>query len=74
MALTQDQVNWWFEQNPDATPEDVAEAVKSIGGLSANEGLAGMIANRFSIAEPEVTNYYNAYVTPTTTTTSSKSI
>ena len=66
MALTQDQVNWWFDQNPDATPEDVAEAVKSIGGLSANEGLAGMIANRFSIAEPEVTNYYNAYAAPKT--------
>ena len=64
MALTQDQVNWWFEQNPDATPEDVAEAVKSIGGLSANEGLAGMIANRFSIAEPDVTNYYNTYTAP----------
>jgi len=68
MALTQDQVNWWFEQNPDATPEDVAEAVKSIGGLSANEGLAGMIANRFSIAEPDVTNYYNTYTAPKTDT------
>ena len=64
MALTQDQVNWWFDQNPDATPEDVAEAVKSVGGLEGNEGLAGMIANRYSIAEPEVTNYYNAYTTP----------
>jgi hypothetical protein len=72
MALTQEQVDWWFSQNPDATAEDVAAAVKSIGGLEANAGLAGMLANRFSIAEPEVTNYYNAYVgaqPPTTPTT-----
>jgi len=69
MALTQDQVNWWFEQNPDATADEVAEAVKSVGGLEGNAGLAGMIANRYSIAEPDVTNYYNAYVTPTTPTT-----
>jgi hypothetical protein len=64
MALTQEQVDWWFSQNPDATAEDVAAAVKSIGGLEANAGLAGMLANRFSIAEPEVTNYYNAYTAP----------
>jgi hypothetical protein len=72
MALTQEQVDWWFSQNPDATAEDVAAAVKSVGGLEANAGLAGMLANRFSIAEPEVTNYYNAYVgaqPPTTPTT-----
>jgi hypothetical protein len=65
MAITQDQVNAWFDANPNAKPEDVAAAVKSIGGLEANAGLSGMIANRFSIAEPEVTNYYNAYTAPT---------
>jgi hypothetical protein len=70
MALTQEQVDWWFSQNPDATAEDVAAAVKSIGGLEANAGLAGMLANRFSIAEPDVTNYYNTYVGATTPTTS----
>ena len=69
MALTQEQVDWWFSQNPDATAEDVAAAVQSIGGLEANAGLAGMLANRFSIAEPEVTNYYNTYVGATTPTT-----
>jgi hypothetical protein len=66
MALTQEQVDWWFSQNPDATAEDVAAAVKAVGGLEANQGLAGMIANRYAIAEPEVTNYYNAYTAPTT--------
>ena len=64
MALTQEQVDAWFDANPNATAEDVAAAVQSVGGLSANEGLASMIANRYSIAEPEVTNYYNAYTAP----------
>ena len=35
MALTQDQVNWWFNQNPTASAEDVAGAVKTAGGLEA---------------------------------------
>jgi hypothetical protein len=64
MAITQEQVDAWFAANPNATAEDVAAAVQSIGGLEANQGLAGMIANRYSIAEPEVTNYYNAYTAP----------
>jgi hypothetical protein len=64
MALTQEQVDWWFSQNPNATAEDVAAAVKAAGGLNANQGLASMIANRYAIAEPEVTNYYNAYTAP----------
>jgi hypothetical protein len=68
MALTQEQVDWWFSQNPEATADEVAAAVKSVGGLEGNEGLAGMIANRFSIAEPDVTNYYNAYIAPKTLT------
>ena len=64
MALTQEQVDWWFSQNPNATADEVAAAVKSVGGLEGNEGLAGMIANRYAIAEPEVTNYYNKYTAP----------
>jgi len=69
MALTQEQVDWWFSQNPNATADEVAAAVQAVGGLEGNAGLAGMIANRYSIAEPDVTNYYNAYVTPTTAAT-----
>lgn len=64
MAISQEQVDAWFAANPNATAEDIAAAVQSIGGLSANEGLASMIANRYAIAEPEVTNYYNAYTAP----------
>jgi hypothetical protein len=67
MALTQEQVDAWFAANPNATADEVAAAVKSVGGLEANEGLAGMIANRYSIAEPEVTNYYNAFTAPVDT-------
>ena len=64
MAISQEQVDAWFAANPNATAADIAAAVQSIGGLSANEGLSGMIANRYAIAEPEVTNYYNAYTAP----------
>lgn len=64
MAISQEQVDAWFAANPNATADEVAAAVQSVGGLDANEGLSGMIANRYSIAEPEVTNYYNAFATP----------
>jgi hypothetical protein len=64
MALTQEQVDWWFSQNPTATAEQVAEAVKGAGGLDANAGLADMIANRYQIAPTQVTDYYSQYVAP----------
>lgn len=64
MALTQEQVDWWFSQNPTATADDVAAAVKGAGGLDANAGLADMIANRYQIEPTQVTDYYNQYVTP----------
>jgi hypothetical protein len=66
MALTQEQVDWWFSQNPDATADEVAEAVKSVGGLEGNAGLADMIANRYDIGTNQVTDYYNTYTAPTT--------
>jgi len=71
MALTQEQVDWWFSQNPDATPEEVAAAVQSVGGLEANEGLAGMLANRYSIGESDVSDYYNRYTGQNTSTADS---
>ena len=64
MALTQEQVDWWFSQNPDATAEDVAAAVKAAGGLDANAGLADMIANRYDIGTDQVTDYYNQQFGP----------
>ena len=65
MALTQEQVDYWFAQNPEATAEEVAEAVKGAGGLEANAGLADMIANRYNIDTSQVNDYYNQYTAPT---------
>jgi hypothetical protein len=64
MAISQEQVDWWFSQNPDATAEDVAAAVQSVGGLEANAGLADMIANRYDIGVNQVTDYYNQQFGP----------
>ena len=64
MAVTQDQVDAWFDANPNATADDVAAVVQSIGGLEANAGLADMIGSRYSIGADEVSNYYNNYVAP----------
>ena len=65
MALTQEQVDWWFSQNPNATPDQIAAAVQSAGGLEANAGLADMIANRYNIGANQVTDYYDQYAAPT---------
>ena len=65
MALTQEQVSAWFDANPNATADDVAAAVKSVGGLEANAGLADMIANRYQIGTNQVNDYYNQYTAPT---------
>jgi len=65
MAVTQQQVSEWFAKNPTATGDEVAAAVKSVGGLEANAGLAGMIANRYGTSEAGVNQYYNNYISPT---------
>jgi hypothetical protein len=62
MAFTQDQVNEWFNANPNATPDDVAAAVKSLGGLSANSELTDMLASHYNIGANQVTDYYNKYI------------
>ena len=64
MAVTQDQVNAWFDANPNASADEVAAAVKSVGGLETNTGLADMIANRYSIGTNAVNDYYNNYISP----------
>jgi len=50
MAITQKQVSDWFKLNPNATPEQVAQLVQSIGGLSANPGLANLIGNQYGMS------------------------
>ena len=64
MAVSQEQVDAWFAENKDATADDVAKAVQSIGGLEANQGLADILADRYNIGEKDVTDYYNAYTAP----------
>jgi hypothetical protein len=64
MAISKEQVDAWFAENKDATADDVAKAVQSIGGLEANQGLADILANRYNIGEKDVTDYYNAYTAP----------
>ena len=61
MALTQEQINQWFTTNPDATQDDMAAAVKYAGGLESNPGLARSIAERFSVPESGVNQYYQNY-------------
>ncbi len=60
MAISQDDVNNWFATNPNASQQDIATAVQSIGGLSANPDLAGMIGQRYGIDANAVTNAYNS--------------
>jgi hypothetical protein len=59
MAISQDDVNNWFATNPNASQQDIATAVQSLGGLSANPELAGMLGERFGTDANTVTNTYN---------------
>jgi hypothetical protein len=61
MSVSQSDVNAWFAANPNATQNDVAAAVQSIGGLEANPGLAGMLASVYQSTPENVSNYYNNY-------------
>ena len=64
MAISQEEVDAWFAKNKDATADDVAKAVQSVGGLEANQGLADILANRYNIDKKDVSDYYNAYTAP----------
>jgi len=65
MSVSESDVNAWFAANPGATQNDVAAAVQSIGGLEANPGLAGMLANVYQSTPENVSNYYNNYTSTT---------
>jgi hypothetical protein len=65
MPVSREEVDAWFAANPDAKPEDVAAAVKSIGGLDANTGLSDILADRYKIGADEVQGYYNNFASPT---------
>lgn len=62
MAVSKEEVDAWFASNPNATGEQVAAAVQSIGGLSANAGLADILATRFTTTADDVNKYYDNFV------------
>jgi hypothetical protein len=64
MAL-EDTVNQWFTANPNATPQQVADAVKSVGGLEANSGLSNILADRYGTDVGTITSGYNQLTAPT---------
>lgn len=65
MALfTQDQVSNWFAQNPNATPEFVAQTVQGLGGLDNNQGLAGLIGQHYGTDANTIATNYNTLTAP----------
>ena len=58
MAITQQQVSDWFKLNPNATPEQVAQIVQSIGGLAANPGLADLIGKQYGMSGLNIASLY----------------
>jgi hypothetical protein len=63
-VFTQDQVSNWFAQNPNATPELVAKTVQGLGGLEANQGLAGLLAKQYGTDVNTITSGYNTLTAP----------
>ena len=61
VPITQAEVDKWFADHPGATESDVAAAVKGLGGLEANPGLADLLANRYQSTPENVSNYYKDY-------------
>jgi len=70
---TQEQVDRWFAENPEATPDVVAKTVQQLGGLNSNTGLDKMIASHYGTDQNAVDNYYNNFIgasgLPSTATT-----
>jgi hypothetical protein len=62
--FTQDDVNNWFAANPNATQQDVANTVQSLGGLDANPGLADMIGQHYGATGADVGTVYNQLTAP----------
>jgi hypothetical protein len=57
--ITQKQVDDWFKANPNATPEQVAQTVQSLGGLAANSGLADLIGKRYGMSGKNIGSIYS---------------
>ena len=66
MAITQKQVSDWFKLNPNATPEQVAQLVQSIGGLEKNPELANLIGNQYGMSGLNIGSVYENLTSNTT--------
>jgi hypothetical protein len=58
MAITQQQVSDWFRANPNATPEQVAQVVQSIGGFEKNPELAGLLGQQYGTSSSQIKSVY----------------
>jgi hypothetical protein len=58
MAITQQQVSDWFRANPNATPEQVAQVVQSIGGFEKNPELAGLLSQQYGTSSSQIKSVY----------------
>ena len=54
----QDNVNTWFQQNPNATPTDVLQAIQAAGGMTSD--IAAAVANHYGTDVSAVQDYYTA--------------
>ena len=52
----QDKVNQWFAQHADATPQNVVDTVKSIGGMTPE--IANALAQHYGIGSDAIQNNY----------------
>jgi hypothetical protein len=71
LAAQQSGVNRWYEENPNATPQEAADAVKSIGGL--NSGLTTALSQHYGLTPEEIRANYEQLTAPSSTTKSSGS-
>lgn len=63
MAITQAQVDQWFAANPNATAQQVADAVEAVGGLTPE--LSSILATKYETSPEVVSQQYQTLTAPT---------
>ena len=58
----QDNVNTWFQQNPNATPTDVLQAIQSAGGMTSD--IAAAVGAHYGTDAGAVQTYYTDNSSP----------
>jgi hypothetical protein len=62
LAAQQSGVNKWYKENPNATPQEVADTVKSVGGL--NSGLTAALSQHYGLTPEEIRANYKQLTAP----------